>query len=93
MEGLRRLLPSLHVSRLAGALLIVLSVVAGYLLAGWLSGGRDTTPLARICARVDYVNSLQEQLPERLSEEMQNELALLGEQCRAALRDRAEQSD
>ena len=93
MEGLRRLLPSLHVSRLAGALLVVLSVVAGYLFAGWLSDRRDTTPLARICARVDYVNSLQEQLPERLSEEMQNELALLGEQCRGALRDRAERSD
>jgi hypothetical protein len=39
---------------------------------------------------VDYVSSLQEQLPERLSEEMQNELALLGEQCRTAMRDRFE---
>jgi len=93
MEGLSRWLASLRVSRLVAALFIVLSVVAGYLFAGWLSGGQDTTPLARICARVDYVNSLQEQLPERLSEEMQNELALLGEQCRGALRDRAERSD
>jgi hypothetical protein len=93
MEGLSRWLASLRVSRLVAALFIVLSVVAGYLFAGWLSGGQDTTPLARICARVDYVNSLQEQLPERLSEEMQNELALLSEQCRNAMRDRAEQTD
>jgi len=87
MEGLSHWLASLRLSRLVGALLIVLSVVAGYLFAGWLWGERDTAPLARICARVDYVNSLQQQLPERLSGEMQNELALLVEHCRAALRE------
>ena len=39
MEGLSGLLPSLHVSRLAGALLIVLSVVAGYLFAAGCRAG------------------------------------------------------
>jgi hypothetical protein len=56
MERLRRLVPPLRVSRLVGALLVGLSVVAGYLVADWWWGSRDTTALARICARVDYVN-------------------------------------
>jgi hypothetical protein len=55
------MLPPLHVSRLVGALLVVLCFVAGYLLAGWWSGARDTTPLAQICARVDYVDGLQQE--------------------------------
>jgi hypothetical protein len=38
-----------------------LCFAAGYLFAASLSGARDTTPLARICSRVDYVNGLQEQ--------------------------------
>ena len=67
----------------------------GYLLAGWLSGRRDTMPLTQICARVGYVNALQQELPEQqaASEEVRNEFALLVEQCRAALRDRAEETD
>jgi hypothetical protein len=93
MEGLSHWLASPRLSRLVGALIIMLCVVAGYLFVSWLSGGRDTTPLARICARIDYVNSLQQQLSEPLSEEMQNEFAMLVEQCRAALRDHAEESD
>jgi hypothetical protein len=36
--------------------------VAGYFLAGLWSSARDTSPLAQICARVDYVNGLQENL-------------------------------
>jgi hypothetical protein len=94
MEGLSRWLASLRVSRLIGALLIALSVVAGYLFAGWLLGPRDATPLAQICARVDYLNSLQQELREPLSEEMRNEIRMLVGQCSGAiLRDRAEKSD
>ena len=36
--------------------------VAGYFLAGLWWSARDTSPLAQICARVDYVNGLQENL-------------------------------
>ena len=96
MEGLLSwLVPRLHVSRLAGAVLIGLAVFAGYLFAGWVSGPRDTTQLARICAQVDYVNSLQDELPiqQAASEEIRNEFAMLVEQCRLALGDRREASD
>jgi hypothetical protein len=95
MEGLSRLMPRLRVSRLAGAVLIGLAVFAGYLFAGWVSGPRDTTQLARICAQVDYVNSLQDELPtqQAATEEIRNEFAMLVEQCRLALGDRGEESD
>ncbi len=56
---------------LLAAVLLGAGFVAGYLIAeGWW-GVRDTTPLARICARVDYVNSLQEVLSSetRVSED------------------------
>ena len=72
---------------------LALCFVAGYLLAGWWSRARDTTPLAQICARVDYVSSLQEHLKDDASEEMRTELNTLVEQCRTALRDRAEEND
>jgi hypothetical protein len=52
---------SLRLSRLVQAFLLGLCALAGYLIAGWWWGTRDTTPLARICARVDYVNGLQEE--------------------------------
>jgi hypothetical protein len=57
-------------------------------MADWWSGSRDTTALARLCARVDYVNGLQEELQGQLaaSEEVQNEFRMMVEQCRAALR-------
>jgi hypothetical protein len=58
MEGLSRFVPRLRVSRLVAGLLIALSVVAGYLLAGWWFGAQDNTPVRQICARVDYLNSL-----------------------------------
>jgi hypothetical protein len=62
------------------AVLLGAGFVAGYLIAeGWW-GVRDTTaPLAQICARVDYVNSLQEELPAQwaASEEVRNEFAML----------------
>jgi hypothetical protein len=75
--------------------LLALCFVAGYLLAGWRTGSRDTTPLAQICARVDYVNSLQEGLDgqQAASEELRDEFKALVEQCRAALRDRTEETD
>jgi hypothetical protein len=53
-----------------------------YLFAAWLSSARDTTPLAQICARVDG-------LQQGFSQEMREFNALV-EQCRAALRDRAD---
>jgi hypothetical protein len=46
-----------------------------------------------VCARVDYVNSLQENLKGAVSEEVQSELKTLVEQCRTALRDRADEND
>ena len=59
MEGLNERLASWRVSRLTAGILLVLCFAAGYLFAAWLSGARDTTPLAHICSRVDYVNGLQ----------------------------------
>ena len=47
---------------------------ARYFLAGLWSRARDTSPLAQICARVDYVSSLQEHLKDDASEEMRTEL-------------------
>ena len=82
-------------SRLSAFLALAFCFVAGYLLAGWWSGARDTSPLAQICARVDYVNGLQENLTgqEAASEEVRAEFRALVEQCRTALRDRAEEND
>ena len=87
MEALSRLVPRLRVSRLVAGFLIALSVLAGYLLAVWWFGAQDTTPLRQICARVDYLNSLQAALPEQraVTEEMRNEFAMLVAQCREAL--------
>jgi hypothetical protein len=84
------------VSRLVAFVALAFCFVAGYLLAGWWwSSARDTSPLAQICARVDYVNGLQENLKgqEAASEEVRAEFNALVEQCRAALRDRAEEND
>jgi hypothetical protein len=87
MEGLSGRLASLRVSRLTADILLVLCFAAGYLFAAWLSGARDTTPLARICSRVDYVNGLQEQLEGQraASEEVREQFKALVEECRAAL--------
>ena len=84
------------VPRLVALVALALCFVAGYLLASWWwSSARDTSPLAQICARVDYVNGLQENLKgqEAASEELRAEFKALVEQCRAALRDRAEEND
>jgi hypothetical protein len=60
-----------------------------------LSRARDASPLAQICARVDYVNGLQENLKgqEAASDEVRAEFRALVEQCRTALRDYAEEND
>jgi hypothetical protein len=83
------------VSRLFALVALAFCFVAGYLLAGLWSSARDTSPLAQICARVDYVNGLQENLKgqEAASEEVQTEVKALVEQCRTALRDRADEND
>jgi hypothetical protein len=86
----------MRVSRLGAFLALAFCFVAGYLLAGWWwSSARDTSPLAQICARVDYVNGLQENLKgqEAASEEVRAEFKALVEQCRTALRDRGEEND
>ena len=95
MQRLSRLLPSLRVSHLVAGLACVICFVAGYLLAGSWSDANDTTPLEQICARVDHVNSLQEELPEQqaASEEVRHQLEALVEQCQSALSDRAEEED
>jgi hypothetical protein len=83
------------VSRLFALVALAFCFVAGYLLAGLWSSARDTSPLAQICARVDYVNGLQENLKgqEAASEGVQAEVKALVEQCRTALRDRADEND
>jgi hypothetical protein len=57
------------------------------------SNARDTSPLAQICARVDYANSLEENLKGQASDELRAELKALVEQCRTALRNRADEND
>jgi hypothetical protein len=75
--------------------LLVLCFAAGYLLAGWLSGVHDTTPLGRICLRVDYVNGLQKELEGQraASEDVREQFKALVEECRAALASRAAEND
>ena len=81
------------VYRLGAIVALALCFVAGYVVASLWSSARDTSPLAQICARVDYVNGLQETLKDSASEEMRIEIKALVEQCRTALRDRAEEKD
>jgi HAMP domain-containing protein len=78
--------------RLVALVALIFCFVAGYFVAD-LWSRRDTSPLAQICARVDYVNGLQENLKDGTSEEVQAELKALAERCRMALRNRAEEND
>jgi hypothetical protein len=83
-------------SRLVVFVALALCFVAGYVVAGLWSSARDTSPLAQICARVDYVNGLQENLKggqDAASDEVGGELKALVEQCRTALRNRADEND
>jgi hypothetical protein len=68
--------------------MLAVCFVAGYLVAGWWSGEDDTTPLQEICARVDYVNGLQEKFKgqEAASEEVRAEFKKLIEQCRMCIK-------
>ena len=77
------------------AMLLGAFFLAGYLIAEWWWGTRDSTALAQICARIDYVNGLQEELQGRLgpTQEVRDEFKALVEQCRAALRNRLEEND
>jgi hypothetical protein len=81
------------VSRSTAIVALAVCFVAGYLLAGWGSGTRNLGPLEQICARVDYVNSLQENLEgqQAASEEVRSEFKALVEQCRAALEQRTKE--
>ena len=82
-------------SGLGALVALAFCFVAGYFVAGWWSSARDTS-LAQICARVDYVNGLQENLKggqDAASDEVGGELKALVEQCRTALRNRAEEND
>jgi hypothetical protein len=81
------------VTRLAAFAALLFCFVAGYFLAHLWSSFRDPSPLAQICARVDYLNGLQESLKDSASEEVRTELKTLVDQCRTALRDRAEEKD
>jgi hypothetical protein len=81
--------------RVVAVIALAFCFIAGYFLAGLWSSARDTSPLAQICARVDYVNGLQESLKgqDAASDEVRNEFKALVEQCRTALRNRAEEND
>ena len=68
------------VSRVVALVALAFCFVAGYLLAGLWSSARDTSPLAQICARVDYVNGLQETLEDSASEEVRTEIKALVEE-------------
>jgi hypothetical protein len=47
----------------------------------------------QICARVDYIAGLQEQIPEQQpGEAIREEFKVLVKQCRTELRDRAEET-
>src|SRR5262245_43438754 len=83
------------VSRLGALAALALCFVAGYVVAVLWSSGRDTNALAQICARVDYVNGLQENLKgqDPATEEVSVGLKGLVEQCRTALRNLAEEND
>ena len=83
------------VSRIVTFVALAFCFVAGYFLAVWWSSARDTNLLAQICARVDYVNGLQENLKgqDPAGEEVGVGLKALVEQCRTALRNRAEEND
>ena len=68
-------------------------VAAGYLSAEWWVGRRDTTQLAKICGRVEYINGLQQRFGADINEEVREQLSAAVEECRSALHSRVEDSD
>jgi hypothetical protein len=89
----REMFPALRVLRYVAILLLVLCAGLGYLLASWWTGRRGVTQLAEICARVDYINGLQQEFGGEATEELREQFKALVEDCRTALRNRAEESD
>jgi hypothetical protein len=77
-----------------GLQVIVLGLffAAGYLTAAWWALARDATPLERVCARVDYLAGLQQEIDtQALNGESRDELKLLVEECRNALAGRSDE--
>jgi hypothetical protein len=66
--------------------LLGLCFLAGYLSASWWQNTLDAAPLARICAQVHYLDSLQESESKEVSYEFRSLVA----ECRKALGDSAE---
>ena len=97
MEKLTQLVTRLRVSRVFAGAFILLSLVAGYLLAGWWYGfgAQDVTHLEQICARVDRLDSLLDGLPDQHAppEEIRNEFAMLVQQCDEAVGNSFEQNE
>jgi hypothetical protein len=97
VEVIDELLTRLRPSRIIAGIFILLSLVAGYLLAEWWYGfgAQDVTPLEQICARVEHLGSLAEELHEQgaPTEEIRNEIAMLMEQCQEALGNSIEQNE
>jgi hypothetical protein len=74
-------MPAFAVTRLGAVVALALCFIAGYFLAGcWSSSARDTSPLAKICARVDYLNGLQES-QDAPGDDVRAEVKALAEQC------------
>ena len=75
------------------AVLLGACFVAGYLIAEHWSGTRESTALAQLCARIDYVNGLQEELQGQLgpTQEVRDEFKALVDAVRT--RDRANPDD
>ena len=88
MEVIDELFTRLRPSRIVAGVFILLSLVAGYLLAGWWYGfgAQDVTHLEQICARVQHLDSLVDELPDQHAppEEIRNEFAMLVQQCQEA---------
>jgi hypothetical protein len=80
-------LPTLSVPRLVAVVLLLLCFLAGYAFAQWWWESRDPR-LATICARIDYINGLQQEFGQDIAEEVREQLEAGVEDCRAALRDR-----
>jgi hypothetical protein len=74
-------------SQIVVAVLVGSGFAGGYVLAEWWWGATDRAALAQICAQVDYMNGLQQELPEQRApaDEMRHEFATLVEQCRQAI--------
>ena len=97
MEKLSELVTRLRVSRVLAGAFILLSLVAGYLLAGWWYGfgAQDVTHLEQICARADRLDNLLDRLPDQHAppEEIRNEFAMLVQQCDEAVGNSFEQNE